>query len=201
VLRSVDATASERLMRESIPRLEKLYLHDLVTFGVEPPLPVEVLLYPARAFHAATGAPEWADGEFDGRVHAAVGGLLRLTPDLERLFAHELAHAFITALSKGRAPRWLQEGLAQTLAGRTAHPFSSCASAAPEDLDHAGSLSFTSTLLDARGLGTMIDLLGDLGAGAPLDDSLRKRTGSDVAEQFALWRGSCQARLDLRGER
>ena len=42
--------------------------------------------------------------------------------ELERLVVHEYAHAAIHDLARGRAPRWLHEGLAQVLEGATSDP-------------------------------------------------------------------------------
>src|SRR4029077_3018407 len=43
-------------------------------------------------------------------------------PEVGRLVVHEYAHAAIHDLARGRAPRWLHEGLAQLLEGATSDP-------------------------------------------------------------------------------
>jgi len=43
-----------------------------------------------------------------------------MTPELRRVFAHEITHACLSML--GRWPAWLQEGLAQKLSGESLSP-------------------------------------------------------------------------------
>ena len=45
-------------------------------------------------------------------------GLSTVTPDLARVLKHELTHSFVGQKSRGRAPTWLQEGIAQYMEGR-----------------------------------------------------------------------------------
>ena len=63
-------------------------------------------------------APGWAGAINDGRLRIPVQGLTSVTSDLARVLRHELTHSFITQKSHGRAPTWLQEGLAQRMEGR-----------------------------------------------------------------------------------
>ena len=41
-----------------------------------------------------------------------------MTPELARVLKHELTHSFVGQKSHGRAPTWLQEGVAQWMEGR-----------------------------------------------------------------------------------
>jgi aminopeptidase N len=41
-----------------------------------------------------------------------------VTSDLSRVLKHELTHSFVGQKTRGRAPTWLQEGLAQWMEGR-----------------------------------------------------------------------------------
>ncbi len=50
---------------------------------------------------------------YDGRIKLPVGGLQRGSERLARTLRHEYAHAAIVTLSRGKAPLWLNEGLAQ----------------------------------------------------------------------------------------
>lgn len=54
----------------------------------------------------------------DGRLRIPVQGLNEVTPDLARVLKHELTHSFVGQKSHGRAPTWLQEGVAQWEEGR-----------------------------------------------------------------------------------
>jgi hypothetical protein len=74
---------------------------------------LEVVLYPDQTFREVTGSPHWSGGIYDGRIKMPIGGLARGSERLARTVRHEYAHAAIVTLSKGKAPVWLNEGLAQ----------------------------------------------------------------------------------------
>ena len=83
-----------------------------------PPESIAVILYTGQAFADITRAPGWVGALNDGRLRIPVQGLSGVTPDLERVLKHELTHSFIGQKSHGRAPTWLQEGVAQWMEGR-----------------------------------------------------------------------------------
>jgi tetratricopeptide (TPR) repeat protein len=87
-------------------------------FDYTPPEQISVILYTQQAFADITQAPHWAEALYDGRLRIPVQGLTSVTPELARVLKHELTHSFITQKSRGRAPTWLQEGLAQWMEGR-----------------------------------------------------------------------------------
>jgi hypothetical protein len=64
----------------------------------------------------------WVTGLFDGKIRLPAGGALPARRELERILAHEYAHAVVHDLTRGRAPRWLHEGLAQALEGAAVDP-------------------------------------------------------------------------------
>jgi tetratricopeptide (TPR) repeat protein len=84
--------------------------------------PVSVVLYERGQFSHVTRSHAWVNGLFDGRIRLPVGPALSGRAELERLLTHEYAHAVIHHRARGRAPRWLQEGLAQVLEGRAPDP-------------------------------------------------------------------------------
>ena len=73
---------------------------------------------PERDARRTRGPPDCSTGR-SGSWSARVRPPAR---ELERLVVHEYAHAAIHELSRGRAPRWLHEGLAQVLEGATPGP-------------------------------------------------------------------------------
>jgi tetratricopeptide (TPR) repeat protein len=83
-----------------------------------PPEQIAVILYTQQAFADITRAPGWVGALNDGRLRIPVQGLTQVTPDLARVLKHELTHSFVGQKSHGRAPTWLQEGIAQWMEGR-----------------------------------------------------------------------------------
>jgi tetratricopeptide (TPR) repeat protein len=83
-----------------------------------PPEQISVILYTGQAFADITRAPNWVGALNDGRIRIPVQGLSDVTPQLARVLKHELTHSFVGQKSHGRAPAWLQEGVAQWMEGR-----------------------------------------------------------------------------------
>jgi hypothetical protein len=83
-----------------------------------PPESIGVILYTEQSFADITRAPGWVGALNDGRLRIPVQGLTGVTPDLAHVLKHELTHSFVGQKSHGRAPTWLQEGVAQYMEGR-----------------------------------------------------------------------------------
>jgi tetratricopeptide (TPR) repeat protein len=83
-----------------------------------PPESIAVILYTGQSFSDITRAPSWVGALNDGRIRIPVQGLSEVTPELARVLKHELTHSFVGQKSHGRAPTWLQEGVAQWMEGR-----------------------------------------------------------------------------------
>ena len=90
--------------------------------GEAPRERVTVILYDTAQFQAVARVHGWVTGLFDGKIRLPVGGALPPRRELERILVHEYAHAAIHDLARGRAPRWLHEGLAQALEGAAPDP-------------------------------------------------------------------------------
>ncbi len=54
----------------------------------------------------------------DGRIRVPVQGLTAVNSELSRVLRHELTHSFIQQKTHGRAPTWIQEGVAQWMEGK-----------------------------------------------------------------------------------
>ncbi len=99
--------------RTVLNALEDAYRRVGARFAYYPLERLEVVLYPDQTFREVTGSPHWSGGIYDGRIKMPIGGLARGNDRLARTVRHEYAHAAIVTLSKGKAPVWLNEGLAQ----------------------------------------------------------------------------------------
>ena len=110
--------AAPDLARDILHVLEN-HFRDLESqLDYTPPERIGVILYTNEAFADITRAPGWAGAINDGRIRVPVQGLTSVTSDLSRVLKHELTHSFVGQKTRGRAPTWLQEGLAQWMEGR-----------------------------------------------------------------------------------
>ena len=112
-LSSDGKVVGSNLAKSVLDDLEQDYADFRVTFSVAPPGQIPVLLYPDQEFQQATNAPHDISGLNDGKIRIPVRGLTEVTPALEIVLKHELAHSFIQLKSQGHAPHWVHEGMAQ----------------------------------------------------------------------------------------
>ena len=103
----LDAAAASRLAEE----LETAAVAIQEALGYQPTVPVVAILH-GRDEGAR---PDWAEGLFDGRLHVTMAQLHQSRTRLQAYLRHEYTHAVIHRISQGRAPTWLDEGIAQYL--------------------------------------------------------------------------------------
>ena len=88
-------------------------------FGEIPAFSTAVRLMDEDTFFATTGAPRWTNAMYyKDQIIIPLGS--QASKDLENIYRavrHEFTHAVIHALSAGRAPGWIDEGLAQWAEG------------------------------------------------------------------------------------
>lgn len=78
---------------------------------------VAVIIYSNEEFRDVTQAHSWMGGVYDGKIRVPLRGVVRIEGRVETLLAHEYTHAIVGEIAAGRAPGWLDEGLAQHVAG------------------------------------------------------------------------------------
>lgn len=171
--------ASPRLASSILAALDSMYDEMANTFNLAPREPIVVLLYSHQVFYDLTGLPPEVHGVYDGKIRVPVQGLTSLTPQLEQVLRHELVHAFVFFKSRGRAARWLQEGLAQWYAGQT--PSVSRQSFRP--LFEARDGSALARIERAFG-GDLGQVLGAYAASWMVVDALERRYGRGDMERF-----------------
>ena len=110
--------AEPELARDVLRTLEAHFSEIESELDFTPPDSIGVVLYTQQAFADITRAPGWVGALNDGRIRVPVQGLTSMTPELSRVLKHELTHSFVGQKTRGRAPTWIQEGLAQWMEGK-----------------------------------------------------------------------------------
>jgi tetratricopeptide (TPR) repeat protein len=105
---STDSALADR----ALSLLDAAYWRIGGAIGAYPSSSIMVTLYTEQQFRDLTGAPDWSDGLFDGRIRVPVKGAHQNLPEFDRVIVHELTHAMIATLAPRRVPPWLHEGLA-----------------------------------------------------------------------------------------
>jgi hypothetical protein len=196
--------AAPELARDILHTLEDDF-HDLESqLDYSPPEQISVVLYTEQAFADITRAPGWAGAINDGRLRIPVQGLTRVTPDLAHVLKHELTHSFITQKTHGRAPTWLQEGLAQWMEGRRSNSVAGALveAAAQGSAPHLGSLenswmvlppdsvalayswslAIVESMIQSGGITDISRLLDRLAAAPSPEAAVRETLNSDYAD-------------------
>jgi tetratricopeptide (TPR) repeat protein len=181
-----------------LSELEERFRDLVRRFDHLPAQPIAVVVYPQRAFYEATLAESDVAGLYDGKIRLPAGGLRGLDGEARAVLLHELAHAFITDKSGGRAPRWLQEGLAQWIEGRRtttatsrdlAREWQRCCAASGwgSTFTYASALSFVEFLLDRAGSYGVNLILSAMGRGLGAEEAIREVTRSDLQDLTREW--------------
>ena len=195
----------------SIPKLVK-------KLGLPAGPTIEVVLTPTEADfrnlqHGKT--PKWADGT----AWPSKGMIFLKSPNirsgsarpLEQTFDHEIVHIILgRAFAPNRPPSWLQEGMAQLLAGEVRPDATDRIGAArfgdslltvaeitgpfPSDpmraqLAYAQSADLVATILNIHGQTRLAGIISEMTRGKTFAGALRLTTGSDVATLDRQWRG------------
>jgi tetratricopeptide (TPR) repeat protein len=173
--------------------------------GSYPDRPISVVLYTDQQFRDVTKTPTWTKALFDGKIHLPVGGSLDDEAVLRRVIAHEMTHAFVYQLTGGRAPTWLNEGLARWFEGPAPRTAAFAAPSIPlRDLHgsflaydeasaeqaYAESLSATAYLIERYGMVRMTRFLGTLAHASSFDQAFEDAYLISYADFADNWGGS-----------
>jgi len=122
-----------------------------------PPDSIPVILYTDQAFADITTAPSWAGALNDGRIRVPVQGLTSVDDRLSAVLKHELTHSFIRQKTGGPCPTWLNEGVAQWMAGKRSDKFAASLAKALEEAEAkahgAGNWTVQPAALDSPWIG------------------------------------------------
>ena len=170
-----------------------------------------VILYQGRRYFSWMDTPDWVGGIYDGRIHVPLPPDGPEAESYRALLSHELAHAFITEMTGGRAPGWLQEGVAQYVEGRrisaeeaakalSVIPFESVADLSTafsqrSDRERARAayrlaLFCVQELVRADGPAAAACILRDLASGTPVEAAIREETGTALPDLERGWRAA-----------
>lgn len=143
-------------MEESFDTLSKILVY-------VPPQPVLVIVSDHQRFSHGQNL-----GSFDGKV--VVPASVLGTSKAKEIITHELSHSFLLSKSRGNCPRWLHEGLAQALSGRSiddnAEPFIIFLNSGQKMNIYDDSLATLEYILNSYGMESINRLLSELEAGS-----------------------------------
>ena len=196
-------TRDAEIRRTVLSTLEPLYADIGGALGRYPAEKILVILYPAGHFQELTGTRDWVSGLFDGKIRLPAGALALSRSALTRVLAHECTHAIVHQVGRGRAPRWLQEGLAEhfegtvdedllelpqglTLAGVEA--LLTSGDIAKARTGYRAALWLVRDLLERGGTSAIADLLARLGGGEPVATAVERVYGLSLPRLEAQWR-------------
>ena len=191
---SFEGPEDAALAQEALAGLDRAFWRICDVMNAYPPRSVPVVLYSAEQFRDITRSPAWAAAAFDGTIRVPMRGALENPNELERVLAHEFAHALIRSMATRGVPTWLNEGLASVLesddlawaekrvSGAAAVPLLSDLQASFGRLDgesaqvaYATSALAARRLLDEAGGPAVSNLLRDLGEGIAFEEAFLHR--------------------------
>ena len=189
------------LAARALESLNRAFWRISDVFGVFPTKTVPVVLYSGEQFRDVTRSPQWAVGAFDGTIRVPMQGALDKGEDLDRVLAHEFAHALIRSLATRNLPTWLNEGLASVLErdspgaaeppaanARTWPPLNALTGSFSKLTGRDAQVAYTASalaarrLLDEAGGAAVANLLRDLGEGIDFEAAFLHRMQRSFAD-------------------
>ena len=202
---SYEGPSEAALAAEVLASLDRAYWRIGQHLSTFPTRPISVVLYTTEQFRDITRSPNWAAGAYDGTaIRVPVRGALENPTELDRVFAHEFAHALIRNIAPTGVPTWLNEGLATALetddigwaseqVRRAERPVSleelrssfGGLTKAEAQLAYATSALAVRRLLDEAGGVALANLLRDLDGGRDLAEAFAHRLHRPLAAFLA----------------
>ncbi len=198
---SFEGAEDAAMAAQAVESLNRAFWRITAVFGAYPARSIPVVLYSGEQFHDITRSPQWAAAAFDGTIRVPMRGAGEKGEDLDRVLAHEFAHALIRSLATRGLPTWLNEGLASALEGddlewasttiATASRFPALTtlmapfgkmSAGDAKVAYAASALAARRLLDEAGGGAVANLLRDLGDGVGFEQAFLHRIQRSLAD-------------------
>jgi tetratricopeptide (TPR) repeat protein len=121
-LRYEGSQTADALRTQVLDVLEADYRSLANDLGVTPKN-IYVSLYTDEAFFDVTHAAAWTAALNDGKIRIPISGVKAVTPEMASVLRHELTHSFVAQITHGRAPGWLNEGIAELEQGLSAGAF------------------------------------------------------------------------------
>ena len=108
------SAVSDKFKKSLLATLERDF-DDLVSdLSISPHDRILVVLYTRQEFFDVTQARNWTGALNDGKLRIPVSGLDDVNSELAGVLKHELTHSFISQITHGNCPVWLNEGVAMT---------------------------------------------------------------------------------------
>lgn len=197
---SFEGPEDAALAAQAIESLTRAYWRIGDLFSAYPPRSIPVVLYTREQFRDVTRSPQWAAAVYDGIIRVPIRGAGEQGDDLDRVLAHEFAHALIRSLATQTLPTWLNEGLASVLESDNldwaTHAVSKAGFVPPlavltppfarlngaeAQLAYAASALAARRLLDDAGGAAVANLLRDLGDGVDFEHAFERRIQKSLA--------------------
>ncbi len=196
-----EGPAEAALAERAVGILEAAYWRIGTALYTYPADVITVVLYTREQFRDVTQSPDWAGGAYDGRIRVPVRGALQNARDFERVLAHEFTHALVRSLAPRGVPTWLNEGLAVLFEGSDVDRFRRLAQEGgpPPPLEslegaftglgakeavraYATSVVAAQALLERAGAPAVVNVLTEVGAGAPFAAAFERHVLMSYAE-------------------
>ena len=198
---SFEGREDAEMAAKALESLDRAFWRITDVFGAFPQRSIPVVLYSGEQFRDITRSPSWAAAAYDGTIRVPMRGALEKGDELDRVLAHEFAHALIRSLATRNIPTWLNEGLASVLESDDlgwaeqrlakvssvptltvlAGPFGKL-SGGDAQVAYAASALAARRLLDEAGGVAVANLLRDLGEGVNFEAAFLHRINRSFAE-------------------